>query len=229
MFLVVDITIDSIGFDCAGYGITSGVAPFSFGLTQSITHYSIYLAPTAPQNYNCNFIMSLNDGTASERADDRHRRREYRRLELEQVIVYLPESESWVPRAPDKRLRSQIPAPAPIQLTGITLSPPSFTTNTSRFRANIAAAGTLPVTVYYTPSGVESETGALDLTYTQVPDNGVTLNGNGIAPTALAVTTVGALPQATQNGRLPDDFGRLPAAQDPTPGRWHPVRRCLPD
>ena len=57
------LTIESMGFDCAGYGIASGVAPFSFGLTQSITHYSIFLNPTAAQNYNCNFVMNLSDGT----------------------------------------------------------------------------------------------------------------------------------------------------------------------
>ena len=57
------LTIDSIGFDCPGYDIASGVAPFSFGLTQSITHYSIFLNPTAAQNYNCNFVINLSDST----------------------------------------------------------------------------------------------------------------------------------------------------------------------
>jgi hypothetical protein len=52
--------------------------------------------------------------------------------------------------------------------------------------------------VFYAPSGVEAETGALDLTYTQVIDNGITLSGNGIAPTALVVSTLPTLPQATQ-------------------------------
>ena len=192
------LTIDSISFDCAGYGITSGVAPFSFGLTQSITHYSIYLAPTAPQNYNCNFIMSLNDGTEV-------------KVPMTGTGVVSTGVSSLNKSSftfPNQKLGSTSvgqtvtitnSGTGPIQLTGITLSPPSFTTNNISLPASIAAAGTLPITVYYTPSGVESETGTLDLTYTQVPDNGVTLNGNGIAPTVLAVTSPLALPQATQS------------------------------
>jgi hypothetical protein len=46
------LTINTIGFDCPGYDLASGVAPFSFGLTQSITHYSVFLNPTAVQAYN---------------------------------------------------------------------------------------------------------------------------------------------------------------------------------
>src|SRR5664279_2544727 len=56
------IVITTISFSCPGYGISSGVAPFSFGATQSITHYSIFFQPTAPQAYNCNFVMTMNDG-----------------------------------------------------------------------------------------------------------------------------------------------------------------------
>jgi hypothetical protein len=83
-------------------------------------------------------------------------------------------------------------------LTAITLSPPDFTTNTVILPYAIPVGGTLPITVYYTPSEITSETGALDLTYASVPDNGVSLSGNGIAPTALTVTTFATLPQATQ-------------------------------
>ncbi len=57
------ITIVSIGFDCDGYGISAGIAPFSFGATQSITHYSIFLNPTAAQVYSCNFLMNMSDST----------------------------------------------------------------------------------------------------------------------------------------------------------------------
>jgi hypothetical protein len=193
------LTINSIGFDCAGYGITSGVAPFSFGLTQSITHYSIYLAPTAPQNYNCNFVMSLNDGTSVKVPMTGTGVVSTGNSNLNKTSFSFPNQKLGSTSAGQTVTISNTGTGA-IQLTGITLSPPSFTTNNITLPANIAAGGTLPVTVYYTPGGVESETGALDLTYTQVPDNGVTLNGNGIAPTSLAVTSPLALPQATQSG-----------------------------
>jgi hypothetical protein len=193
------ITINSISFDCAGYGITSGVAPFSFGLTQSITHYSIYLAPTAAQNYNCNFVMSMSDGTEVKVPLTGTGVVSTGNSNLNQSSFSFPNQKLGSTSAGQTVTISNTGTGA-IQLTGITLSPPSFTTNNISLPANIAAGGTLPVTVYYTPSGVESETGALDLTYTQVPDNGVTLNGNGIAPTSLAVISPLVLPQATQSG-----------------------------
>jgi hypothetical protein len=193
------ITINSIGFDCAGYGIASGVAPFSFGLTQTITHYSIFLAPTAAQNYNCNFIMSMSDGTKVEVPLTGTGVISTGTSNLNKTSFSFPNQKVGSTSAGQTVTISNTGTGA-VTLTGITLSPPSFTTNNITLPANIAAGGTLPVTVYYTPSGVESETGALDLTYTQVIDNGVTLNGNGIAPTSLVVSSPPALPQATQNG-----------------------------
>jgi hypothetical protein len=193
------ITINSIGFDCAGYGIASGVAPFSFGLTQTITHYSIFLAPTAAQNYNCNFIMSMSDGTKVEVPLTGTGVVSTGNSNLNKTAFTFPNQKIGSTSAGQTVTISNTGTGA-ITLTGITLSPPSFTTNNITLPANIAAGGTLPVTVYYTPSGVESETGALDLTYTQVIDNGVTLNGNGIAPTSLVVSSPPALPQATVSG-----------------------------
>ena len=192
------ITIESIGFDCAGYGIASGVAPFSFGATQSITHYSIFLAPTAAQNYNCNFIMSMSDGTKVDVPLTGTGIVSTGNSKLNQSSFTFPNQKVGSTSAGQTVTISNTGTGA-ITLTGITLSPPSFTTNAISLPANIAAGGTLPVTVYYSPTGVESETGALDLTYTQVPDNGVTLNGNGIAPTSLVVSSPTTLPQATQN------------------------------
>src|SRR5260221_14750332 len=82
----------------------------------------------------------------------------------------------------------------------ITLRLKCFATILLSIIASIAAGSSLPITVFYTPSAVGSETGALDLTYTQVIDNGVTLTGNGITPTSLVVsTTPSEVPQATQN------------------------------
>src|SRR5438270_7250391 len=49
--------INSIGFSCPGYGISSGVAPTSLGRPGAITHYSVFFQPLAVQDYNCNFIL----------------------------------------------------------------------------------------------------------------------------------------------------------------------------
>ncbi len=193
------ITIESIGFDCPGYGIASGVAPFSFGATQSITHYSIFLAPTAAQNYNCNFIMSMSDSTQVDVPLTGTGIVSNGNSTLNKSAFTFPNQKVGSTSAGQTVTITNSGTDA-ITLTGITFSPPSFTTNTITLPANIAAGGSLPVTVFYTPGAVGSETGAPDLTYTQVIDNGVTLTGNGIAPTSLVVsTTPSEVPQATQN------------------------------
>ena len=59
------LIIESISFDCGlGYGIASGVAPFTMGQTQTLTHYSIFFQPLAAQSYPCNFVITLNDGSS---------------------------------------------------------------------------------------------------------------------------------------------------------------------
>jgi len=57
----------------------------------------------------------------------------------------------------------------------------------------------LTFSVVYTPSHVTSEVGAIDLTYNNLIDNGVTLTGNGIAATSLVISSSPILPQATQS------------------------------
>src|SRR5271170_5387279 len=41
------VIIESIGFSCPGYGISSGVAPTSLYKPGDITHYSIFFQPLA--------------------------------------------------------------------------------------------------------------------------------------------------------------------------------------
>ena len=192
------LTIDTIGFDCAAYELASGVAPFSFGLTQNITHYSIFFNPPGAGAYNCNFIMSINDGT--------------------QVLVPLTGTgvistgtsrlNASAFNFPNQKVGSTSPGQTvtitnsgtgSVTLTGITLTPPSFTTNAITLPVTIHSSTSLPITVYYSPTEVGSETGAIDLTYNEVVDNGVTLTGTAIAPTSLVVSSPATIPQATQN------------------------------
>src|SRR5208283_1147625 len=58
------VVISSVSFSCPGFGLASGVAPFTFGASQKITHYSIFFQPAAAQAYSCNFVISLKDGTS---------------------------------------------------------------------------------------------------------------------------------------------------------------------
>jgi hypothetical protein len=192
------ITIESIGFDCAGFGISSGIAPFSFGATQNITHYSMYFEPLVAQDYNCNFQMHMSDSTVVDVPITGTGVVSTAGSTLNETAFNFSNQKLGSTSA-GQTVTITNNGTSAVNLTGITLSPPSFTTNAIALPVTIAAQSTLPVTVYYTPSGVESEVGALDLTYGQVVDNGVSLTGNGIAPTTLVVSTSPTLPQATVN------------------------------
>ncbi|HEV2401092.1 MAG TPA: Ig-like domain-containing protein [Candidatus Sulfotelmatobacter sp.] len=192
------IVITTISFSCPGFGISSGVAPFSFGSTQNITHYSIFFQPTVAQTYSCDFILTLNDGT-------------YLNVPLTGVAQNSTAVGSVSP--PTATFSNQTvgstSAPQTVTITNtgttgltlntITLSPPSFTTNNITLPVTILAGSSLPVSVYYTPSEVTTETGAIDFTFGSVPDLGTSLTGSGVAASALAISTNPTLPQATQS------------------------------
>ncbi len=192
------ITIESIGFDCAGFGISSGIAPFSFGNTQNITHYSMYFDPLVAQDYNCNFQMHMSDSTVVDVPVTGTGVVSTAGSTLNETAFNFP-NQKLGSTSVGQTVTITNNGTSAVNLTGITLSPPSFTTNAIALPVTIPAESTFPVTVFYTPSGIESEVGALDLTYGQVVDNGVTLTGNGIAPTSLVVSTSPTLPQATVN------------------------------
>jgi hypothetical protein len=192
------ITIESMAFSCAGFGISSGVAPFSFGNTQNITHYSIYFNPTVAQSYNCNFELNMSDGTQVDLPITGTGVVSTAKSSLNETSFNFPNQKLGTTSAGQTVTITNTGTGA-LSLTAITLSPPNFTTSAVALPYNIPTGGTLPITVYYTPSETTSQTGTLDLTYASVPDNGVSLSGNGIAPTALSITTFATLPQATQN------------------------------
>src|SRR5258706_4142481 len=57
--------IASVGFSCSEYGLASGVAPFTLtvGQPNPITHYSVFFQPDSATTFNCNFVISMWDGT----------------------------------------------------------------------------------------------------------------------------------------------------------------------
>ncbi len=85
-----------------------------------------------------------------------------------------------------------------VSLTGVVVTYPyaqsGWTTSTS-----IAPGKSLKLTIGYVPTVVASQPGLISLTYDIAPPNGVSLTGNGVAPTALGINTFPTLPGATQN------------------------------
>lgn len=200
------VMIENISFDCGlGYGIASGIAPFTLGQGQKITHYSIFFEPLAAQSYPCNFVISLHDGT-------------FLAVPLTgtgesggAVAAVTPTSLNF----PNQTLGTTSSAQtvtikntgtSNLTLNTITLSPPSFTTNTVTVPQTITPGGSKAISVFYTPSQVVSETGGIDFTFNEVPDVGSSLSGNGVASNTLAISTSPTLPQATQNSAYQATF-----------------------
>ena len=192
------IVIVTIGFSCPGFGISSGVAPFSFGATQNITHYSIFFQPTVAQTYNCNFVLTMNDGTSLN-------------VPLTGVALASTAVGSVSPStltdanqvvgttSAAKTVTVTNSGTGSLTVNAINVSPPSFTTSNVTLPYTILAGANLPVQVFYTPSQVTSETGALDFTFNSLPDMGTSLTGNGIAASSLVISSSPTLPQATQS------------------------------
>jgi Putative Ig domain len=192
------ITISSISFDCAGYGLASGVAPFTLSSSQTITHYSVFFQPRAAGSYDCNFVLDLSDGTTF-------------KVPLTATASTTTAASSVTPtsltfsnqtvghKSAGQTVTVKNTGGQSMKLNTITLSPPSFTTSAVTLPTTIAAGGSLSFSVFYTPSQVTSESGVLDLTYDSVPDSGSSLTGNGVAATSLSISSSPTLPQATKS------------------------------
>ncbi len=192
------VVIENIGFDCPGFGISSGVAPFTMGPGQKLTHYSIFFQPTIAQTYNCNFVVTLQDGTYLDVPLTATGLTSTATSNLSTTSMsFANQTVGTTSTAQTVTITNN--GTGNLALTGITLSPPSFTTNAVTFPYTITPNSSLSLSVFYTPSQITSENGVLDLTYTQLPDNGVTLSGNGVAANSLVISTFPTLPQATQN------------------------------
>jgi len=190
------VIIESIAFSCAGYGISSGVAPTSLYKPGDITHYSIYFQPAAAQSYDCNFELTLQDNSVVDVPLTGTG------LVSTATVSVSPTSLSFSNQKIGSTSAAQTftitnTGTSSVNLNTITISPPDVTTNTIKLPYTIAKGAKLTVSVYYSPGEVTSETGAIDLTYNNIPDNGVSIAGNGVAATSLAIANFATLPQAT--------------------------------
>jgi len=189
--------INTIGFSCAGYGISSGVAPTSLAKPGDITHYSVFFQPLAAEAYDCNFVITMSDSTVVN-------------VPLTGTGLAPKTNVSVSPTTmsfPNQPLGSTSAAQtftitntgnASMNLNAITISPPSFTTSAVTLPYSIAKGKSLTVSVYYSPSQITAgENGVIDLDYNEIPDNGISIVGNGMAASALSISTFATLPQAT--------------------------------
>jgi hypothetical protein len=193
------VVINTIGFDCPGFGITSGIAPFTLNSGQKITHYSVFFQPTVAQTYNCNFVIDLKDGTFLDVPLTGVAQTTGAKSSVNVSSLSFPNQTVGTTSA-GQTVTITNTGTSVLTLNSLTPTPLSFSTSTVTTPATIAAnGGQLSFSVYYTPSQAISETGALDLTFKEIPDSGVTLGGNGVASSALTIATAAILPQATKS------------------------------
>lgn len=196
------ITIETIGFTCTtgsptDWGIASGTVPYVMGTVQTLTHYSIFFQPQSAIAESCDFVLTLLDGYVLDIPVTGTGETGGGIATLNASSMTFPNQGLGVASAPQTVTITNT-GTSTIHLEAITTAPPSFTTNTVTLPYAINSGASLTLSVYYTPSQVTSETGVLDLDYQEVPDNGVSLNGNGVADTAVTISTNPTLPQATQ-------------------------------
>ena len=192
------VIITSIGFTCPGFGISSGVAPFTLGQGQKITHYSIFFQPLAAQSYNCTFVINIADGTSLNVPISGLGLTSTATASVSPSTLTFTNQTVGVTSTPQTVTITNTGTTA-LTLNSITLSPPSFTASQVTLPFTINAGANLPVSVFYTPGQVTSETGAIDFSYSSIPDNGSSLTGNAVSASSLTIQTQPALPQATQS------------------------------
>jgi hypothetical protein len=198
--LTTDAIIQTVGFSCPEYGLASGVAPFTLtvGPPDPITHYSIFFQPDSATAFNCDFIISMWDGTNVNIPITGTGVTTTAVTSVSPSSLKFPNQPVGTASSPQTVTVTNTGGSS-VNVTAITLSPPTFTIGPVTLPFTIAkAGGTLSIPVYYTPSAVTSEIGAIDITYNSLPDQGASLSGNSVAATSLAISTPAFLPIATQ-------------------------------
>ena len=192
------VVISTVSFSCPGFGLSSGVAPFTLGPNQTITHYSVFFQPTAAQTYSCNFVISLQDGTVLDVPLTGTGLVSTAVSSVSPTSLTFANQTVGTPSAPQTVTITNTGAQS-LKVNTITLVPPSFTYSGITLPYQIFPSKSVSFSVTYTPSEVTSEVGAVDFTYNNIVDNGVALTGNGVAATSLVISSFPTLPQATQS------------------------------
>lgn len=197
--LNTNVIINSVSFTCPQYGLASGTAPTSLFMQGDITHYSIFFQPTAAVTYSCNFVMTMADGSQVDVPLTGTGKTTTAVGTVSPASLSFPNQTVGTQSAPQTVTVTNTGGSA-VNITAITITPPSFSTPAITLPYSLAKTnGTLSLPIYYTPSQVTSETGAIAITYDALPVQGTSLTGNGVAASSLVISSSPTLPQATQN------------------------------
>jgi hypothetical protein len=189
------VTINSITSSCAEFKLSSGTTPITLAAGKA-TSYSFYFAPPAAQLYSCNYtlvpasgsnlVVSISGTGVSTKAV----------VSLSTNSLTFANQSVGTPSA-SQSVKVSNTGTASIQITGITIAPPTFSITPVTLPITIKANSNTTLNVSYSPAQAISETGVLGLVYNQLPEQVVDLTGNGVAATSLVLTNVATLPAAT--------------------------------
>jgi hypothetical protein len=192
------VIINSVGFDCAGYGLASGVAPTSLFKPGDITHYSVFLQPTLAQSYNCNFVITLSDNSTLDVPLTGTGVQSNAVSSLSTTSVNFGSvTQGGTSAAQSVTITNT--GTAKLTLSAISVVPVNYVVAPVTLPYSITAGSSLTLSLTYSPTNVTTDNGVLDLTYNEVRDNAVSLTGTGTTPSSISVTTLALLPQATTN------------------------------
>jgi hypothetical protein len=192
------VTINSVGFDCAGYGLVSGVTPVSLFKPGNATHYSLFLQPTAAQSYNCNFILTLSDNSTLNVPLTGTGVQSNAASSLSTTSLNFG-SVSQGATSSTQMVTITNTGTATLTLAGLSVVPVNYVVAPVTLPTTIMAGSSLTLSMTYSPTKVQTDNGLLDLTYNEIKDNAVSLTGTGTTPTSLSITSLALLPQASTN------------------------------
>ena len=189
------VTINSITSSCPEFKLSSGTTPQTLA-KNAATSYSFYFAPQAAQLYSCNYTLVPSSGSNLVVPVSG--------TGLSTAAVVSPSTTSLTfanqsvgtPSA-TQSVKISNTGTASIQLTGITITPPTFAITPVTLPITIKSNSSTTLNVSYSPTQAISETGVLGLVYNQAPEQVVDLYGNGVAASSLVIADVATLPVAT--------------------------------
>jgi Putative Ig domain len=190
------VTINSITSSCPEFKLASGTTPTTLAAGKT-TSYSFYFAPLAAQLYSCNYTLVPSSGSNLVVAVSGTGSSTKAVVGLSTTSLNFANQSVGTPSA-TQSVKVSNTGTASIQITGITITPPTFSITPVTLPITIKSNSSTTLNVSYSPALVTSETGELGLVYNQLPEQVVDLSGNGIAATSLVITNVATLPVATQ-------------------------------
>ena len=190
------VTINSITASCHEYHLSAGQVPFTLTAGKT-TSYSFVLVPDANQAFDCDYTLAAT-GTGNLSIPLTGTGATSKAVEsLNTTSLSFP-NQTVGTSSTTQNIVITNSGTATIKVNSLTIEPASFIMGPVTLPYSIAAKGTLTLPITYNPQFAITENGTVGIVYNNAAEQVVDLSGNGVAPTALVITNIPALPQATQ-------------------------------